>query len=91
MDFWMRLLVCCAKDFGVCPVHGSWANGSSSQLTGVFLLLEGLEGGWLFQPDVEGLDVEGGAKGEKDNVFLGLGGSIGRLPAMAGGLHGSSF
>ena len=50
------------------------ANGSSSQLTGVFLLLLGGLGG------SGGLDVEGGAKGVKDNVILGLGGSGGRYP-----------
>ena len=38
---------------------------------GVFLLLDG--GRWL----VETLDVDGGAKGVKDSVNLGLGGSGG--------------
>ena len=77
----MHLLVCSAKVFGVCPVNGSWANSNSSQFEdGVFLLLllDDLEGGWplLFQPDIEGVD--GAAKGVKDKVCFGLGGSGGR-------------
>ena len=60
-------------------------------LLGGFGGSRGSDGGrLLFQPDVKVLDVEGGAKGVKDNVFLGLGGS-GGLPGMAGGRGGDSF
>ena len=55
----------------------------------VFLLLEGLVGSLLLllQPDVLG----GAANGVNDSVFLGLGGSGGRLPGMDGGRGGGCF
>ena len=64
----MTLPTCCVMDLGVL-------------LFGVGPTVGGLEGGWLLlEPNVKGLDVkgvDGAAKGVKDNVFLGLGGSGG--------------
>ena len=83
-------LICSAKDLIELPVIEALTKGSSSQFedgAGVFLLL--LDG---VQPDVEGFGVEGGAaKGEKESVFLGLGGSGDRLLGIGGGRRGDCF